>query len=120
MKYYALFIDDHSRYTWLYPFKRKSDFFETFVKFHKMVEKQFSKSIKIFQSDGGGEFSNFEFVEYLENCGVVRHISCPHTPEQNGIAERNHKHVVETGLTLLLHAKLPYFYELGPSSQLFS
>jgi len=39
MKFYALFLDDHNRYTWLYPLRRKSDFFEVFVKFQKMVEK---------------------------------------------------------------------------------
>ncbi|XP_075086379.1 uncharacterized protein LOC142169076 [Nicotiana tabacum] len=70
MKYYALFVDDQNRYTWLYPLKIKSDFLETFVKFHKMVEKQYSKSIKIFQCDGGGKFSSSEFVKYLEDCGI--------------------------------------------------
>ncbi|XP_060178165.1 uncharacterized protein LOC132608109 [Lycium barbarum] len=57
-----------------------------------MAEKQFSKNIKIFQRDGSGEFSSSEFVKYLENCGIVRHISCPHIPKQNGLAERKYRH----------------------------
>ncbi|KAH0767910.1 hypothetical protein KY285_003781 [Solanum tuberosum] len=75
----------------------------------KMVEKQFSKEIKIFQCDGGGEFIQTDFIKHLEDCGIVRHISCPNTPEQNGVAQRKHRHIVETGLTLLLHANLPLF-----------
>ena len=39
MKYYVIFVDDHSRYTWIYPLKKKSEFFEVFLKFQKMVEK---------------------------------------------------------------------------------
>lgn len=109
MKYYVLFVDDNTRYTWLYPIKKKSAFLEIFLKFQKMVEKQFSRSIKIFQCDGGGEFINNEFIKHLENCGIIRQLSCPNTPEQNRISERKHRHIVETGLTLLFHAKLPMF-----------
>lgn len=109
MLYYVIFVDDHTRYTWLYPLKKKSEVFAVFVKFQRMVETQFSKKIKVFQCDGGGEFSKAEFINHLENSGIVRHISCPNTPEQNGVAERKHRHIVETGLTLLFHAKLPLF-----------
>ena len=38
---------------------------------------------------------------------LVRSVSCPHTHQQNGIAERKHRHIVETGLTLLAHASVP-------------
>lgn len=38
-----------------------------------------------------------------------------HTPKHNGFAERRHKHIVETGLALLTHAKLPLFFDLMPS-----
>ena len=47
-KYYALFVDDHTRYTWLYPLKYKSDFVRTFIVFQKMVENQFGHKIKCF------------------------------------------------------------------------
>ncbi|KAF3649172.1 putative threonylcarbamoyladenosine tRNA methylthiotransferase-like [Capsicum annuum] len=84
MRYYVIFVDDRTRSTWLYPLKRKSEFYEVFVNSQKMVEKQFTKTIKIFQCDGGGEFNNIDFVKHLDNCGIVRHISCPHTPVQSG------------------------------------
>jgi len=99
----------HTRNTWIYPLIRKSNFFEVFVKFQKIVEKQFSKEIKIFQYDGGGEFIKTYFIKHLEDCGIVRHISCHNTPEQNGVSERKHSHIVETVLILLLHTNLPLF-----------
>jgi hypothetical protein len=54
--YYVLFIDDFSRFTWLYPIHNKLDVFQVFVQFKSLVENQFSSSIKQFQCDGGGEY----------------------------------------------------------------
>jgi hypothetical protein len=72
-----------------------------------MVENQFGSKIKIFQCDGGGEFSLHDFLSHLQLCGIVQHVSCPGTPEQNGVAERKHRHIIETGLTMLFHVRLP-------------
>jgi histone deacetylase 1/2 len=55
-KYYVHFIDDSSRFTWIYPLKQKSDTIHAFMQFKNMVEKQFNKRIKIIQCDGGGEY----------------------------------------------------------------
>jgi transposase InsO family protein len=102
--YYVLFIDDYSRFTWLYPLKFKSDFFATFIRFQKFVENQHSARIKNFQSDGGTEFTCNRFQDHLSTSGIHHQLSCPHTPAQNGRAERKHRHVTETGLALLFHS----------------
>ncbi|KAL5825479.1 hypothetical protein ACOSQ3_021542 [Xanthoceras sorbifolium] len=47
------------------------------------------------------------FGSYLKSLGIVHRFSCPYTHQQNGVAERKHHHIVETGLTLLAHASLP-------------
>lgn len=65
----------------IFPSKMISEYFEIFVKFQKMAKKLFSKEIKIFQCDKGGEFIKTDFVKYLEYCGIVRHISYPNTPQ---------------------------------------
>ena len=106
-KYYVIFVDDCTRYTWLFPLKHKSDFYECFLKFQKLVENQFERKIKIFQSDRGGEFTSNLFTNHLAQCGIAQQLSCPNTPEQNGVAERKHQHIVETGLTMIFHATLP-------------
>jgi hypothetical protein len=55
-KYYVIFVDDHSRYTWLYFMKHRSQLCSIYQSFTQMVHTQFSISIKIFHSDSGGEY----------------------------------------------------------------
>lgn len=106
-RFYVIFIDDYSRFTWLYPLKRKSEFFDCFRKFQKFVENQFDRKIKIFQCDEGGEFNSTFFLEHIKKCGIDLHVSCPGTPGQNSVAERKHQHIVEMGLTKIFHANMP-------------
>lgn len=60
-KYHVVFIDDFSRFTWIYPLYTKFAVFDHFVKFKLLVENQFSTTIKQLQSDGGGEFNSLQF-----------------------------------------------------------
>lgn len=60
-RYYAVFIDNYSRFFWLYPLKLKSDFLYIFKVFQALVENQFQNKIKSFQS-GRGEFTSHSFV----------------------------------------------------------
>lgn len=46
-----------------------------------------------------------EFLEHLQDCGIVLRLSCPGTPEKNGITERKHKHSVELGLAMMYQAR---------------
>lgn len=109
-KYYAVFMDEFSRYSWLFPLKTKSDFCDVFIGFQKQVENQFSKKIKVFQRDGGGEFMSTRFRTHLQNHGIRHLISCPSTPQQNGIAEEKHQYLTELGLSMLFHSKTPLKY----------
>ena len=52
-KYHAIFVDDYSRFTWIYPLHNKAVMFANFVKFKLLVENQFPSKIKQIQSDGG-------------------------------------------------------------------
>lgn len=106
--YYTCIVDDYSRYMWLVPLCKKSDFFfwhfRTFVNY---IERQFSRCIKILQSDGGGEFGSNAFTNYLQELGIVHQLSCPYTPEKNGLVERRHRIICELGLTMLRHSGMP-------------
>ena len=66
--------------------------------------------LNFFQSDGGGEFVNSSFKHLFSQHGIHHRLSCPHHPEQNGLAERKHRHLVEIGLTLLAHASVPHTF----------
>jgi transposase InsO family protein len=100
-------VDDFSRYTWLLPLKHKSDALEQFVKFKCLTENLFSQKIKQFQTDGGGEYTSSAFSKFLVDHGIFHRTICPHTSQQNGIAERKHRHIIEIGLSLLAQSHLP-------------
>lgn len=80
-----------------------------FVNFHTLLEKQFDKKIKIFQSNSGGEFSGKDFQHLLDH-GIMHQVSCPATLEQNSVVERKHHHVIELGLAMMYHAGMPKKY----------
>ena len=88
--YYVFFIDDYSRFTWIYPLKLKSEFYDVFIHFQNIVENQHSTRIKNFQSDGGAEFTNNCFKAHLSTSSIHHQLSCPYTPAQNGRAKRKH------------------------------
>ena len=94
----------------MFPLQFKSQAFEIFLQFKALVENTLDCKIKSLQSDGGGEFTSHRFKILLSQHGISHHIPCPHTLEQNGVAERKHRHSVETGLALLAHSVVPLSY----------
>ena len=64
-KYYILFVDDYSRYSWLYPLKYKFDALKVFIQFQKFIENLFQTKIVYFQSGGGREYDNAPFFDFL-------------------------------------------------------
>lgn len=107
-KYYVVFIDAFSKYVWFYPMKNKSEVLQKFIDFKTMAELQLNHKIKNLQSDCGGEYKALS--QFLNTHGILHRISCPHTPQQNGVSERRHRQVTEIGLALLAHASLPLKY----------
>jgi hypothetical protein len=83
----------------------KSDVHHVFLEFQAHVECLLNRKIISVQSDWGGEYQCLN--SYLKYVGIQHHISCPHTHQQNGVAECKHRHIVETGLALLAHSSLP-------------
>jgi histone deacetylase 1/2 len=99
------FVDDFSKFSWVFLLHGKSEVEDTFLKFKKHVELLLDRKIKGVQSDWGGEYRRFH--KYFDSTGITHTISCPHTHQQNGCAERKHSHIVETGLALLAQASMP-------------
>jgi histone deacetylase 1/2 len=100
--YYVSFIDDFSKFTWIYLIKKKSDVFHNFMNF---VERKFSRKIVTMQTDWGGEYEKLN--PFFQKLGITHHVSCPHAHQQNGSAERKHRNIVEVGLALLANASMP-------------
>jgi hypothetical protein len=99
------FIDDFSKFTWIYLLKKKSNVFQRFHDFQNHVERLFDKKIITMQTDWGGEYQKLS--SFFQRVGITHHVSCPHAHQQNGSAERKHRHIVEVGLSLLAQASMP-------------
>lgn len=109
-RFFVLFVDDCTRFTWIFPMKNKSEVFHYFQYLYAFIHNQFSTTLKILRSDGGGEYMSTKFREFLNQRGIIHQVSCPYTPEQNGVSERKNRHVRETVVTLLQQASLPSIF----------
>ena len=70
---FVVFIDCHSRLTWVYFLKHKSEVFERFKSFYHMIQTQFNASIKILRSDNGTEYDG-PFTSYLDARGIIHQL----------------------------------------------
>ncbi|KAL4272302.1 hypothetical protein GQ457_13G009650 [Hibiscus cannabinus] len=106
-RYFLLFTDECSRMSWVYFLQFKSETFENFKKFKALVEKQTGRCIKALRTDRGGEFVSQEFNNLCDEHGLRRELTAPYTPEQNGVAERKNRTVVEMARSMLRAKGLP-------------
>ena len=109
-RYYVTFIDDHSRYAWIYPMKKKSEVLSHFQRLKSQVEKETGRHIRCLRSDGGKEYFSDEFTSYLQGEGIRREFSCRHTPQQNGVAERKNRQILEVARAMMREKHMPNFY----------
>lgn len=105
-RYFLIFIDDHTRMTFVYFLKAKNQVFKYFKEFKVLVENQQNKKIKIFRTDNGLEFCNAEFDNFLAEAGIVHQKTNIYTPEQNGVSERSNRTLVERARCMLFDAGL--------------
>ena len=75
-----------------------------------MVNTQFSFPIKIHRTDCEGEFISTDFNQLYSDKCIIHQLSCPHTPQYNGVVERKHKHLIQCALTFLFEPHLPMSY----------
>ena len=101
------FIDDCTRYIWVYLLKRKSDVFKCLKTWKSLVENSSGKRLKMLRTDNGGEYTSSEFEEFLRSEGIRHERTIPKTPEQNGVAERWNRTLVEMVRSMLLDSKSP-------------
>ena len=106
-EYFLTFTDDKTRYAWVYPLKQKSEVFSRFLEWKAVAEKSSGHKLKTLRTDNGGEFTSNEFENYLKSEGVKHELSVPKTPEQNGVAERLNRTLIEAVRGMLIQSKLP-------------
>ncbi|KAL0556045.1 hypothetical protein IC582_004550 [Cucumis melo] len=108
-RWFVTFIDDHTRLTWVYLITDKSEVLSIFQNFYHTIKTQFHTKIAILRSDNGREFQNHNLSEFLASKGIVHQTSYAYTPQQNGVAERKNRHLVEVARSLMLSTSLPSY-----------
>ena len=108
--YCLVIVDDYSRYTWVYFLSHKNETAVLVKQFITLAENQASTKVKVIRSDNGTEFKNVILDTFCVDKGIDRQFSAPRTPQQNGVAERRNRTLIEAAHTMLADSKLPSFF----------
>ena len=100
-RYFISFIDDFSRKVWIYFLAEKSKAFTIFKNYKNMVEKEAGTFIWYLRTDRGGEFTSLEFNKFCNHHGISRQLTTTYTPQQNGVAERKNRTIINMVKSML-------------------
>ena len=106
-EYFLTFTDDKTQYVRIYPLKQKSEVFGKFQELKSFVEEASVFKLKTLRSNNGCEFTSNELKSYLKSEGIKQELTIPKTPEQNGLAKRLNRTLMESVRTMLIQAELP-------------
>ena len=117
-KYMLTFTDDYSRYTTAYFIKSKSEVLSKFMEYVNSVEKHTGshitklkilseEDVKVLRSDNGGEYTSNSFAKFCAEKGISHKFTVPYCPQQNRVAERMNRTIMEGDRSMLYHVKLP-------------
>jgi len=106
-KYFMTMIDDYSRWGDVIFLRSKDEAPNKLIQFIERVERQTGIKVKQVQSDNGKEYRNQTLDSYFAKKGIQRRLSTPHTPQQNGVAERRNRTLVDSARAMLMQSNLP-------------
>ena len=106
-RYFVIFVDDFSKYTWIYLFKNRSELSQIYRDFTKMIETRFSKPIKVFRYNNAQEYKAHEFTSILHQFGTVPHSSCAGISQQNDRAKCKLRHILDVVCVTTIAASTP-------------
>nr|GEW06941.1 putative reverse transcriptase domain-containing protein [Tanacetum cinerariifolium] len=107
-KSYSLVVtDDYSRFTWVFFLATKDETSPILKTFITGLENQLSLKVKVIRSDNGTKFKNNDANKFCRMNGIKREFSVPRTSQQNGIAKRKNRTLIEAARTMLADLLLP-------------
>ncbi|GJZ06559.1 putative ribonuclease H-like domain-containing protein [Tanacetum coccineum] len=107
-KTYCLVItDDFSRFSWVFFLRTKDETSAILKDFIRQIENQLNQKVKTIRCDNGTEFKNKDVIEFCGSKGIKREYSNARTPQQNGVAERKNRTLIEAARTMLADSFLP-------------
>ncbi|GJS82794.1 putative ribonuclease H-like domain-containing protein [Tanacetum coccineum] len=105
--YCLVITDDCTRFCWVFFLASKDETSGILQTFIRQIENQLSHRVKIIRSDNGTEFKNRDMLEFCGNKGIKQEYSNARTPQQNGVAERMNRTLIEAARTMLADSLLP-------------
>ncbi|GJR28658.1 ribonuclease H-like domain-containing protein [Tanacetum coccineum] len=99
--------DKQHRFSWVFFLASKDETSGILQNFIRQIENQLSHRVKIIRSDNGTEFKNRDMLEFCGNKGIKQEYSNARTPQQNGVAERMNRTLIEAARTMLADSLLP-------------
>jgi transposase InsO family protein len=99
-KYGLVIVDDYSHFTWVFFLQDKSETQEVLKMFLKRAQNESDAKIKNIRSDNGTEFKNTHVEDFLNEEGIKHEFSAPYTSQQNGVAERKNRTLIEMARTM--------------------
>nr|GFA54536.1 hypothetical protein [Tanacetum cinerariifolium] len=107
-RYVLVFVDDYSRYTWVYFLRTKDETPEVIKNFLKKIYVRLQAPVIIVRTNNGTEFKNHALKEYFTRVSITHETFAAKTPQQNGVVERRNRTLVEAARTMLIfsHALL--------------
>ena len=108
-KYYMVFVDDYTRASWTYILKSRKEVLSRVQHFLLEIITQYETMAKVLRTDNALEFTQKAIEELCLAHGIVHQTTCPYTSQQNGVAERKHRHLLDMVRTLLLAMRVPQY-----------
>nr|GFA95799.1 retrovirus-related Pol polyprotein from transposon TNT 1-94 [Tanacetum cinerariifolium] len=93
--YFLSIVDDYSRRVCVYLLRFKHEAFEKFKEWKQLVDNQTGRTVKKLRTDNGIEFCNREFKQLCIESGIARHLTVAGMPQQNGLAERMNRTLMD-------------------------
>ena len=106
-RFYVTFIDGKSTFTVTIPMAKKSEVTQHFKEFKAEMENQTGKKIKRLRTDNGGEYTTHALQQFLKENGIKHITTPPHSPQNNGLAERTGRTITEKARTMIHSRNLP-------------
>jgi len=106
--YFVTFIDNCSKYCYVYLLRSKDETFDMFKMFKAEVENQLGKEIKMLRSYRGSEYESLALSEFCESYGIIHQMIAPYTSQQNGIAEKKNRTLKDMINCMLNSLGLPH------------
>lgn len=95
---------------WISILKTKGEVCKAFKELHQLVKTEYRRDIHTLQSDNGGEYVNLEMKEFCKQNSIRHQTSCARTPQQNGLAERRNRMILEIVRASLFDMTVPRKY----------